>query len=285
MNHEKCDISAHRTPENLSQGVIEARGHMQSDPATCVICLDSISENAIALPCAHANFDFACLGAWLQRQPSCPLCKAAVQGIKYDLGSCAGPKVFPLPLPQHESAPLRRALGGNNSREGPGARNRPYNTGDEHGSDQDRGLERRRQVYEERTYSSHVGSNRISRYRNLTPKVFHQDPTLVHRAKIWIRRELQVFEFLNGESVGEGLSKRRAKNAEFLGEYIIAIIRSIDIRGSTGQAEELLQEFLGRENARLFLHELESWLRSPYERLRDWDETVQYGNHALTSSK
>jgi regulator of sirC expression with transglutaminase-like and TPR domain len=78
---------------------------------------------------------------------------------------------------------------------------------------------------------------------------------------------------------------RRVKNAEFLREYIIAIIRSIDIRGSTGQAEELLQEFLGRENARLFLHELESWLRSPFERLQDWDEAVQYGNHALPFSK
>lgn len=285
MSHEESDISAQRTPEGLSQSLSEARDRMQSDHATCVICLDSISENAIALPCAHANFDFACLGAWLQRQPSCPLCKAAVQGIKYDLGTFAGPKVFPLPLPQHESTPLRRAPGGNNSHGGLRIRNRGYNTRDEHGFDQDGGLERRRRVYEERTYSLHVGSNRLSRYRNLTPQAFQQDPTLVHRAKVWIRRELQVFEFLNGESAREGLSRRHAKNAEFLGEYIVAIIKSIDIRGSTGQAEELLQEFLGRENARLFLHELENWLRSPYERLRDWDEAVQYGNHALPSSK
>ena len=254
---------------------------MQSDPATCVICLDSISENAITIPCAHANFDFACLGAWLQQQPSCPLCKAAVQGIKYDLGASAGPKIFPLPLPQHESVPLRRAPGGSNSRGGRRIRNRGYHTRGGHGSDQDGVLERRRQVYEERTYSLHVGSNRISRYRNLTPKAFQQDATLVHRAEIWIRRELQVFDFLNSASAPVGLSKRRAKNAAFLGEYIIAIVRSIDIRGSTGQAEELLQEFLGRENARLFLHELESWLRSPFERLQDWDEAVQYGNHAL----
>jgi len=258
---------------------------MQSDPATCVICLDSISEIAITIPCAHANFDFACLGAWLQHQPSCPLCKAVVHGIKYNLGASAEPKIFLLPLPRHEPVSLRQAPGGSSPQGGLRIRNRGYRIRGEHGSDQDGALECRRQVYEERTYSLHVGSNRISRYRSLTPIAFQQDTTLVRRAEIWIRRELQVFEFLNGRPAPVGLSRRRVKNAEFLREYIIAIIRSIDIRGSTGQAEELLQEFLGRENARLFLHELESWLRSPFERLQDWDEAVQYGNHALPFSK
>jgi hypothetical protein len=258
---------------------------MRNDPSTCVICLESITEKAIALPCAHADFDFACLGAWLQRHPSCPLCKAAVHGIKYGLETSAGPKVFPLPLPQHESAPLQRAPGGNTSHGASRIRSRGLIARDQYGSDQETGLERRRQVYEKRTYSLHVGSNRLSRYRTLNPQAFQQDPILVRRAKIWIRRELQVFEYLNSDSAPEGPSKRRARNAEFLGEYILAIVRSIDIRGSTGQAEELLQEFLGRENARLFLHELENWLRSPYERLRDWDDAVQYGDHALPSSK
>ena len=38
----------------------------------------------------------------------------------------------------------------------------------------------------------------------------------------------------------------------------------------------MLQEFLGRDNARLFLHELGAWLRSPYTKLEDWDRHVQY---------
>lgn len=50
----------------------------------------------------------------------------------------------------------------------------------------------------------------------------------------------------------------------------------MDIKGSAGQAEELLRDFLGRDNARLFLHELQAWLRSPYVSLEDWDRNVQY---------
>lgn len=76
---------------------------------------------------------------------------------------------------------------------------------------------------------------------------------------------------------------RRARNAEFLLEYIIAILRTVDIKGSSGQAEEILQEFIGRENTRLFLHELQSWLRSPFDSLHDWDKTVQYGERAEQS--
>jgi hypothetical protein len=70
--------------------------------------------------------------------------------------------------------------------------------------------------------------------------------------------------------------RRRASNAEFLLEYIMAILRTTDIKGSGGHAEELLKDFLGRENTRVFLHELQAWLRSTYQHLRDWDGAVQY---------
>lgn len=125
-----------------------------------------------------------------------------------------------------------------------------------------------------------MGSNRLSRFRDLTPEIFRQDEELISRARKWIRRELQVFEFLNGNHVeGENMEpvrSRRAKNAEFLLEYVIAILKSVDIKGSGGQAEEMLQEFLGRDNTQLFLHELRAWLRSPYTSLDDWDRAVQY---------
>jgi len=69
---------------------------------------------------------------------------------------------------------------------------------------------------------------------------------------------------------------RRANNAEFLLEYIVAILKTVDMKGCGGQAEDMLQEFLGRDNTRLFLHELRAWLRSPYSFLEDWDRHVQY---------
>lgn len=133
----------------------------------------------------------------------------------------------------------------------------------------DAALLRRKEIYSLRLYSLHVGSNRLSRFRDLTPQLFVRDQELISRAKKWIRRELQVFQFLNPEAIA-----RRANNAEFLLEYIVAILKTVDVKGS--QAEDMLQEFLGRDNTRLFLHELKAWLRSPYETLEDWDRHVQY---------
>lgn len=138
-----------------------------------------------------------------------------------------------------------------------------------------------------------VGSNRLSQYRELTPELFNRDEELVSRARKWIRRELRVFAFLNPESEDEQripqqvsrpgperLDNRRANNAEFLLEYVVAILRTVDLKGSAGQAEELLRDFIGRENACLFLHELQAWLRSPYSSLADWDRHVQYQNQS-----
>lgn len=100
---------------------------------------------------------------------------------------------------------------------------------------------------------------------------------LQSRARMWIRRELRVFSFLHtepSETPAEGATT--SSNAEFLLMYIISILKAVDIKSSDGQAEDMLQEFLGRENARLFLHELNAWLRSPYTKLEDWDRHVQY---------
>lgn len=75
-----------------------------------------------------------------------------------------------------------------------------------------------------------------------------EDEELQSRAKMWIRRELRVFEWTN-------------ENSEFILEYIMAILKTVDIKSSTGAAEDMLTDFLGRENARIFLHELHAFLR------------------------
>ena len=140
----------------------------------------------------------------------------------------------------------------------------------------DTALQRRRQVYRDQLYSLHVGSNRISRFQDLTPQRFTRDSELISRARKWIRRELQVFGFLLPNASNDNGLARKANNVEFLLEYIVAILRTVDIKGSGGQAEDMLQEFLGRDNTRLFLHELRAWLRSPYIALEAWDRNVQY---------
>ena len=140
----------------------------------------------------------------------------------------------------------------------------------------DAALQRRKDIYSLRLYSLHVGTNRLSRFRDLTPQAFVHDQELVSRAKKWIHRELQVFQFLKSGGIGEAGIARRSDNAEFLLEYIVAILKTVDVKGS--QAEDMVQEFLGRDDTRLFLHELKAWLRSPYTTLEDWDRHVQYSN-------
>ncbi|OJJ48667.1 hypothetical protein ASPZODRAFT_150854 [Penicilliopsis zonata CBS 506.65] len=252
----------------------------------CVICLESISEAGIAVPCNHANFDFLCLASWLEQRRICPLCKSDVTAVKYRLDDPHGPKLYHLPplasastgivaAHPHVARPQIRR---------PPRRPRPVEPAQPNDP-----LLRRRHIYRHQLYSLRVGSNRLSRYRELIPEMFNRDEELVSRARKWIRRELGVFSFLSPEAE-EGassdgrpragvqrLENRRSNNAEFLLEYIIAILRTVDMKGSAGQAEELLRDFLGRDNARLFLHELQAWLRSPYNSLEDWDRHVQYG--------
>jgi hypothetical protein len=258
-----------------------------SDAADCcVICLDRITEKAKAHPCLHQSFDYLCLLSWLEQRPSCPLCKADIKTVHYDFTTDNEYKTYAVPRKAETTS--EESSASNHARSSRGRRpqlhrnhfdrfNRPRPTADE-------AILFRRDIYRNKLYSLHVGSNRISRFRDLTPQLFSSDVELVSRARKWIRRELQVFEFLSGEAPGSS-NNRRMNNAEFLLEYIIAILKTVDTQGSGGQAEDMLQEFLGRENTKLFLHELRSWLRSPYTSLEDWDRAVQYPARPKSASE
>jgi hypothetical protein len=106
---------------------------------------------------------------------------------------------------------------------------------------------------------------------------------LQSKARMWLRRELRVFVFLHlddeGFPTGQGLptsDPTAVGNPEFYIPYVVAILMAVDLKASNGHAENLITEFLGRENARLFLHEVNSWLRSPFTKLSEWDRNVQY---------
>ncbi|EME78059.1 uncharacterized protein MYCFIDRAFT_110984, partial [Pseudocercospora fijiensis CIRAD86] len=228
----------------------------------CTICLEIITERAVATPCNHLSFDFLCLVSWLQEQSTCPLCKAEVKEVHYDWRSPHDYSTYHVPPkelkasttqgPQRRRIPLRR-------RAPPRYARIPPPSDD---------VERRRQVYRDQSYSLRVGANRISQYQDFTVQEFATSPELQSRAKTFLRRELQVFTFLD--------SNPRAGNRGFLMEYIVAVLKSNELKGADGKAEELLADFLGLDNTRLLLHELEAWLRSPYTRLEDWDRHVQY---------
>ncbi|KAK7754358.1 hypothetical protein SLS62_003651 [Diatrype stigma] len=304
----------------------------------CVICLDSVSELCEANPCKHRDYDYLCLLNWLQQQPKCPLCKSDVREVRYDFqhsdGNCDdvsnGYKVYIVPAAKESPTKQQHQSSGQPQRNGGGGLVRPLDRGHAfrrrrrfeerptpRPATEDEVLVRRRRVYQQQLYSLHVGTSPRTGYRDLTPATFESDPELVSRARRWLRRELQVFEFLHatptptstsasasgsssttttttttpstGITAGaaaaapaqgrstDRLARRRANNAEFLLEYVVAILKTVDIQGSQGQAEEMLKDFLGRDNTRLLLHELKSFLRSPYS-LDVWDRKVQYPN-------
>ncbi|KAH7369776.1 hypothetical protein BKA65DRAFT_486992 [Rhexocercosporidium sp. MPI-PUGE-AT-0058] len=265
---------------------VSTKGNIEEETC-CVICLERVSEQGIAQPCQHASFDFLCLMSWLQEHSSCPLCKADVKTVRYDFKDQQTFKTYEVAsttkAPPSTSTSNASAARGRFDYRG----RRPYRDRTEYNraptQTADEALLRRRHIYQHQLFSLHVGTNRVSRFRDLTPVLFTTDAELTSRARKWIRRELQVFTFLNPDATAASTSSsggvrgdRRANNAEFLLEYIVAILKTVDIQGSGGQAEEMLQDFLGRGNTRLFLHELRAWLRSPYTELEAWDRHVQY---------
>lgn len=242
---------------------------LPKDQDTCTICLEPITDRAVAVPCNHLTFDFLCLVSWLQERSQCPLCNTAVSEVQYEFRGPEDFKTYRVPthsaLKKNESEyqNLRRRRGQDFIRR----RSQRWQVEQ---TPEDPALRRRRQVYRERLYALHVGANRVSGYRDFTAPEFSRSVELQTRARMFLRRELQVFSFLDASAVPRG------GNREFLLEYVVAVLKTNELKGASGHAEDMLTEYLGRENARLLLHELEAWLRSPFKRLEEWDREVQY---------
>ncbi|KAI2635613.1 hypothetical protein GGS26DRAFT_506068 [Hypomontagnella submonticulosa] len=283
---DTADIRSRVLHSTLTE-VASSRKQAEADnpnETCCVICLDSITEACEARPCSHRNFDYLCLLSWLEQQTKCPLCKSSIEEVWYDFENDepgAKSRVYLVPPPKEP--PQQSVRSRAQARRPRNAISRPnrrrYEDVPPRRINVDEAILRRQNVYRNQLYSLHVGSNQRSGYRDLTPRVFESDPEMVSRARTWLRRELQVFEFLRTpptvQSSDDAMTRRRANNAEFLLEYIIAILKTVDIQGSQGQAEEMLKDFLGRDNTKLLLHELNNFLRSPWS-LEAWDRKVQY---------
>lgn len=278
IHHNHLLTTTH--PPRMSSGALSVSQLSTRKPEPCCICLETISECAVTSPCNHF-FDFLCLVSWLQEHTTCPLCKAHVTRVEYDWRS---PDDYVTYIPTQDkkiaSATSAARVSPLNSqgRRPPSQlprRSRPPRRSDT--LSPDKAILRRRYVYRHHLLCLHVGSNRLSKFKDFTTKDFSASLELQARARKWIRRELQVFDFLSVDAPELSSGRlRRAENAEFLLLYIISILKTVDIKGSSGKAEELVGAYLGQDNAKLFLHELEAWLRSPYVNLEDFDRVVQY---------
>lgn len=240
----------------------------------CIICLQSITERAVAVPCNHLSFDFICLVSWLQQRETCPLCNATVTEVQFDWRSPSDYKSFEV-RPRTTEKRLSQdihppsVLNVQRHRHYPNPGPRRANGRDSNSSPPaDPAVEKRRTVYQEGLYSHHIGANRISGHRDFTPQEFSNSPLLQRRARIFLRRELQIFSHLD--------SQGDIRNRGFVLEYIVAMLKKFDPKAADGRAEDLLSEFLSRTSAKLLLHELLAWLRSPHATLVEWDKSVQY---------
>ncbi|POR38871.1 Putative RING finger protein C16G5.03 [Tolypocladium paradoxum] len=261
----------------------------------CVICLDATTDPCMLFPCGHRCYHYTCISQWLNITPQCPLCKATVSRVVHGpVGrqqtreyhpSGAPPaapsrSTAPIPNPAPRYAPLPLS----SFQFGPAPGNflapRP---------DEPAGLEFRREVYRLLRYSMHVGANPMSGYREVTRAMFGRDVHLHARARTFLRRELRVFGWLStpdadnlvplqGESLYSFRDRKRAITVERLLGHILRLLQHFEIRGSDGSLEDDLTTHLGRENTRLLLHELHSFLRSPHSSLEDWDRDVQYAD-------
>ena len=255
-----------QVPQSTLREIQKAAGSDEDCPDVCVICLEQITEKAEAIPCRHTNFDFICLANWLENAPSCPLCmccgypwkrisnlslgKTTIRALHYQWTSPTEFRTFVI-----KASSLRKTEASS-----PGASihrlARPRVRREPVDEPLQSRLARRREVYQKQLFALHVGSNSFSGYQELNPSDFVQDEELIIKAKSWIRRELRVFDFLQGGAIAPGSPYRRPVNPEFLLQYIVALLKTVDLKGSDGRAEEMLRGFLGQQNTRIFLQQV-----------------------------
>jgi hypothetical protein len=167
--------------------------------------------------------------SWVQEQTTCLLCKSDIPNTRYDLTEdgkhgkiykLAGRSSSDKSHESQEKARASRLL-------------ETFWTPDTHAAPV------RRQDYslttlrlQHKVYSLHMGSNRRqpadSRYSEVSPQRFMTDPERVSRARIWLYRELRVFEFSILTAISHKTTTRpqtRHRMAEFLLKYIITSLK------------------------------------------------------------
>ncbi|WWC87479.1 uncharacterized protein L201_002368 [Kwoniella dendrophila CBS 6074] len=233
----------------------------------CVICLMNLKDRTVVGLCGH-EFCFDCIGIWANQSRRCPLCSADMASfLLHDLDAVTPTKFYLPPLPS-KSIPSAPVAGPSRTRFPQiTRRERAEELEKEEPDELDLQVERRKEKYRHELYVKHIGSNKHTKFRpNPTPKQISEDPNLVQRATVFLRRELRIW--LPNIDI------------EFLITYIISLLKIIDIRSEP--AIRLLTDYLNLNQefpnnpTEHFSHELYSFLRSPFKDLRKWDEAIQY---------
>ncbi|CAE6441301.1 unnamed protein product [Rhizoctonia solani] len=235
----------------------------------CIICLQPVEDRTVLINCAHDRMCFECIKKWTEQSRRCPLCNTPVgTHLIHRIRSEYDYQKFYLEPPRTSPPPANIVA---EARARYRARTRrPSSAAREIEQDNlERAVEKRRWVYRHGLFAKHIASNAHTRFRpNPTPAQITHSPELQSRCQMFVRRELRVWPNLD---------------VEFLTSFILSLAKSIDIR--TEPAVKLISEFLdinrrpsGSEGtvAEHFVHELYSYLRSPFRDLPAYDAIVQY---------
>ena len=246
----------------------------------CVICLDRIrsrKHGCKIIPCGHNAFHFAsCLRVWIMNtRPDalCPLCKVPIESVLYRILNDDQYREFQVKAPMVPTDDDQNDMGKSVI---DSVRHQTTTT-----TPSIRGYKRRKYISDHKLRVLHIGSNRFSRYREISkswlirskltsaaPHTMREDTELTSRASAFLRRELLVYPYLD------------PGQAEFLRHYILSILKTVDVQSSS--AESLIAEFIGVEDAQHLCHELHGFLRSGMSiRMYDSSPLVQYSDTQL----
>ncbi|CAE6461106.1 unnamed protein product [Rhizoctonia solani] len=269
MTHSQPDHSENNT-QNVSLEEIKASApRLDMDEAeledNCIICLQAVEDRTVLIHCAHDRMCFECIKKWTEQSRRCPLCNTSIGShlihrirSEYDYQKFFLEPLRTSPPPVNIVAEARA-----------GYRARTRRPSEIEQDNLDRAVEKRRWVYRHGLFAKHIASNPHTRFRpNPTPAQIASSSELQSRCQMFVRRELRVWPNLD---------------IEFLTSFILSLAKSIDIR--TESAIKLISEFLdingrpspsGGTTAEHFVHELYSYLRSPFRDLPAYDQVVQY---------
>ncbi|KAK9365404.1 hypothetical protein V1509DRAFT_633314 [Lipomyces kononenkoae] len=269
---------------------------MTSESAQCAICLYPIdpSKLVVTSPCGH-KWDLSCICQWLDVSPdkSCPLCKCAVQSIVFAPAGSGESVNIPTSIFKDSGATTDRFVLPNDDREQQYDRVAGLIARDDYIDRTYRiALERRKYVYRNRLRACYIGHNKYTRFKQFGPgRQFTMEMRI--RARSFIRRELAIFPVLlssdpynanSNNSYGDCIDASpkgvlaTSREIEFLTVYITSMLQLIDVQTVKGARVflNILSDYVGTTNASIFLHELCSFLRSPYKTVAQYDGIVQY---------
>ncbi|KAI8850983.1 hypothetical protein BC829DRAFT_488464 [Chytridium lagenaria] len=250
----------------------------ESSTENCSICLSTFDDRSVVVPCFH-EFCFTCLLKWADISHNCPLCKQKFRECYHRLRSSRDYETHVFssltwkvqqqvrtnrfhPYRNTGSRSLtavRRRIAQNRDRMRRAIAPAMPNLLNDPDFQREEAKRKRRIIYDKGLYAKHIGMNLFSRYRTmLTPDAFKKCKETQARAVPWIRRELQA---LLGET-----------DIELIKDFIMIVLEKYEIQSQ--HAVDLLRQFL-MEHTEHFIHELVSFLRSPFN-VDAWDRAVQY---------